>query len=90
MGSPELVIEVESPSNTHPELHDKAMTTLAGDGAVEFWIVDPKNVTVKVYSKSAGVQLYTQTQGAVPVPCLDFGLSIETLFADEDDEDDIY
>jgi len=42
MGSPELVIEVKSPSNTKDELHDRAMTTLAGDGAVEFWIVDPK------------------------------------------------
>jgi Uma2 family endonuclease len=88
LGSPELVIEVKSPSNTYGELHDKAMTTLAGDGAVEFWIVDPKSATVKVYSKSAGVHIYTQ--GAAPVPGLDFDLSLETLFADDDDPDDIY
>lgn len=37
--SPELLIEVKSPSNTKAEMHDKAMTTLAGVGAVEFWIV---------------------------------------------------
>lgn len=35
-GSPELVIEVRSPSNTKAELHDKAMTTLAGAGSIEF------------------------------------------------------
>jgi Uma2 family endonuclease len=28
-GSPELVIEVRSPSNTKAKLHDKAMTTFA-------------------------------------------------------------
>src|SRR5438105_2324955 len=50
VGSPELVIEVKSPSNTKAELHDKAMTTLAGAGSVEFWIVDPKTSTVTVYA----------------------------------------
>src|SRR4051794_24953215 len=48
-GSPELVIEVKSPSKTKAKLHDKAMTTLAGDGALEFWIVDNDAKAVTVY-----------------------------------------
>jgi hypothetical protein len=46
-GSPELVIEVLSPSNTKREMQEKATLYLA-TGAQEFWIVDAKreNVTV--------------------------------------------
>jgi Uma2 family endonuclease len=80
MGSPELVIEVKSPSNTEHELHDKAMTALAGEGAVEFWIVDPKTRTVKVCSKVLGVRLYRE--GVVPVPLFDCSISLEALFAE--------
>ena len=80
MGSPDLVIQVKSASNTNPELHDKAMTTLAGEGAVEFWIVDPKTRTVRVYSKAAGVQIYRE--GLVPVPLFDCPISLEALFAE--------
>lgn len=80
LGSPELVIEVKSPSNSHAELHDKAMTTLAGDGAVEFWIVDPKTATVRVYNKTAGTRIYAE--GAVPVPFLDCALALDALFAE--------
>src|SRR6266568_4484150 len=48
-GSPEIVIEVTSPSNSKAELGDKAMTTLNGQGAIEFWIVDAKTRTVTVH-----------------------------------------
>ena len=80
MGSPELVIEVKSPSNTKDELHDRAMTTLAGDGAVEFWIVDPKTTTVAVYSKTAGVHLY-RTPATLPVPFMEASIPLDRLFA---------
>src|SRR6476646_5355469 len=78
-GSPELVIEVKSPSNTNAELDDKAMTTLAGDRAVEFWIVDPKTRSVKVYSKTAGVQIYRE--GVVPLPLFNYAISLNDLFS---------
>lgn len=80
MGSPDLVIEVKSPSNSSHELHDKAMTTLAGEGAVEFWIVDPKTKSLKVYSKTAGVRVYHA--GVVPVPLFDCPISLDALFAE--------
>jgi hypothetical protein len=56
------------------------MTTLAGEGAVEFWIVDPKTSTVKVYSKSSGVHVYTD--GTVPTPLFDCPIALDLLFAD--------
>jgi len=59
LGSPELVIEVRSPSNSKTELHDKAMTTLAGEGSLEFWVVDPETETVTMHSKSMGTRVYS-------------------------------
>jgi Uma2 family endonuclease len=79
IGSPELVIEVQSPSNTKAELHDKAMTTLAGDGAKEFWIVDAKTRTVTVFTP-AGMHLYGGGQ-SVPVAMFDGHISLADLFA---------
>jgi Uma2 family endonuclease len=46
-GSPELVIEVLSPSNTKAEMREKAALYLS-TGCVEFWVVDPKGRTVSV------------------------------------------
>ena len=80
LGSPELVIEVKSPSNTKAEMHDKAMTTLAGDGAVEFWIVDPITRTVTVDSTLRGMRVYGEDL-AVPVPLFDGCVSLSDLFA---------
>jgi len=67
-------------SITKDELHDKAMTTLAGDGAVEFWIVDPRSASVTVYSRTAGVQLYS-TPATVPVPFMEGSIPLDRLFA---------
>jgi Uma2 family endonuclease len=79
-GSPELVMEVKSPSNTADELHNKAMTTLAGAGAVEFWIIDPKTTSIAVYSKVSGVRIY-RVPIAVPVSILEDRIYLELLFA---------
>jgi Uma2 family endonuclease len=79
-GSPELVIEVKSPSNTKAEMHDKAMTTLAGAGAVEFWIVDAETRTVLVHSKAGGMRLYGAGE-AVPLPMFGARIVVSQLFA---------
>lgn len=78
-GSPELVIEVKSPSNTKAELNDKAMTTLAGDGAVEFWIVNPETRAVTTYSK-AGLTVYRIGE-SVPIPFSGVVLDVAAIFA---------
>jgi Uma2 family endonuclease len=58
-GSPELVIEVLSPSNTKAEMREKAALYLA-TGAREFWIVDTKRKTVSVTAQGAGPVLYRE------------------------------
>jgi len=78
VGSPELVIEVKSPSNTKAELHDKAMTTLAGQGSVEFWIVDDDTRTVVAYSK-AGMAVYGAGD-SVNLPNADGRVSLDEIF----------
>jgi hypothetical protein len=61
------VIEVKPPSNTKDQLHDHAMTTLAGQGSIEFWVVDQKEQAVVVYTKTSGIHVY-RTDLAVPLP----------------------
>jgi Uma2 family endonuclease len=78
-GSPELVIEVKSPSNTKAEMHDKAMTTLAGAGAVEFWIVDAETKTALVHGKASGMRLYSAGE-AVPLPMFASRIALSELF----------
>jgi Uma2 family endonuclease len=78
-GSPELVIEVKSPSNTKAEMHDKAMTTLAGPGALEFWIVDAETRTVLVHRKASGMRLYRADE-AVPLPMFGSQIVLSELF----------
>jgi Uma2 family endonuclease len=80
VGSPELVIEVKSPSNTKAEMHDKAMTTLAGAGAVEFWIVDAETRTILVHAKTLGMRVYGAGE-AVPLPMLSSQIILSELFA---------
>jgi len=47
MGSPELVVEVLSPSNTMDEILERQGMCLA-NGCVSFWTVDPKRHIVMV------------------------------------------
>lgn len=77
-GSPEVVIEIRSRSNTRHQLLDKAMTTLAGAGSVEFWIVDPASRSIAVYTKTSGIHVYGPGS-AVPLPFSEG----QTLPADE-------
>jgi Uma2 family endonuclease len=51
MGSPELVVEVLSPSNTMDEIHDK-MSLCMDNGCLSFWIADPKRKTVSVRERN--------------------------------------
>jgi Uma2 family endonuclease len=77
-GPPEIVIEVKSPSNTKAELSDKAMTTLTGQGAVEFWIVDPNTRTITVHTRQ-GMSVYLAGQ-TVPVSIFAGQISVDEVF----------
>ena|SRR5689334_8799671 len=56
-GSPELVIEVLSPSNTASEMLDRKQMCLS-TGAIEFWAVDPKRQVVEVSSRTGRARFY--------------------------------
>ena len=59
-GAPELVVEVESPSNTSAELDEKEALCLA-NGCKEFWIVYPKRKLVRVTTADT-LRRYTDGQ----------------------------
>ena len=74
-GSPELVIEVLSPSNTVSEMNDREAMCLE-NGCLEFWIVNPDRKTVKVstpdrrsitYLESESIPLTVPLKAELPV-----------------------
>ena len=54
MGSPELCVEVLSPSNDEPSMSERAGLCL-GTGTVEFWIVDERRSNVVVTTRQGSV-----------------------------------
>lgn len=76
-GSPELVIEVLSPSNTATEMLDRRDVCLH-NGAREFWVVDPARKSIEIFNSEGRNLSYTVGQG---VP-LSFGgtLSVDEVF----------
>ena len=56
------------------------MTTLAGEGAQEFWIVDPATRAVTVHRKT-GMTIYAE-DGQIPVPGAAAQLAITGIFPD--------
>ena len=77
-GSPELVIEVPSRSNTKSEMREKAALYLS-TGAQEFWVVDPKRKTVRVAKREADPILYA-VRDQIPLPLFDSQLDVEAIF----------
>lgn len=61
MGSPELVVEVLSPSNTAAEMLDKRNTCLE-NGAREFWIVDTDHRQIEVSTPDGHTRTYKSGQ----------------------------
>jgi Uma2 family endonuclease len=78
-GSPDLVIEILSPSNTVAEIYDKEKLCLE-NGAQEFWVVDPDRRQVKV-STPDGRTLTYQSGQEIPLPLLAGAkLAVESIF----------
>jgi Uma2 family endonuclease len=80
IGSPELVVEVVSPSNNAEELLDNRLLCL-DHGAEEFWIVHPKKRVVEVFNRT-GSHVYRDGEH---VPVRLFGganIPISSIFAD--------
>lgn len=66
-GSPELAVEVLSPSNTAAEILEKETICLE-TGAREFWIVNPERRTVKVNPIDRPSRTYSMGE-AIPLFC---------------------
>jgi Uma2 family endonuclease len=86
-GSPELVIEVLSPSNTKAEMREKAALCLA-TGCVEFRVVDPERRTVSMTRRDgqnvslgsgagSGAQIHLAMLGA--------DIAVDEIFATRED-----
>lgn len=78
-GSPELVIEVLSPSNSAAEIRAKAALYLA-TGAQEFWVVDPKRRTVTVATRESSPIQYGIGE-RVPMRMFDAFIAVELIFS---------
>jgi Uma2 family endonuclease len=77
-GSPELVIEVLSPSNTKTEMREKAALYLS-TGAQEFWVVDPKRKTVSVAIRDQEPIAYG-VGDSLPLPMFESHLEVSLIF----------
>jgi Uma2 family endonuclease len=77
-GSPELVIEVLSPSNTRAEIREKAVLCLSS-GAQEFWVVDPKRETVSITSQG-GVPTVYRMGDRIPLSMFHSHLDVSEIF----------
>ena len=65
-GSPEIVIEVLSPSNTASEMLDREETCMAG-GCLEFWTVDTEKRKVRVTRRDDTAHIYKEGD-SIPLP----------------------
>ena len=84
-GAPDLAIEILSPSNTAIEMEEKRR--LYQDAGVrEYWVVDPENKRVTVYSfRDDGVLTETyESADTAPVGIFPgFGIALDQVFAGE-------
>lgn len=78
VGSPEIVIEVLSTSNTKSEMREKATLCLT-TGAEEFWIVHPRRKQVTVMKRSGQAVLY-DLEDQIPLPMFGTQLAVSRIF----------
>jgi Uma2 family endonuclease len=77
-GSPELVIEVLSPSNTKEQMREKAALYLA-TGCEEFWLVDTRHKTVTVARRGGESRIY-QAGGSVRLSAFEGEIAVAKYF----------
>ncbi len=78
-GSPDLIIEVLSPSNSASEMYEREELCLA-TGCSEFWVVDSERETVRVAKPGGSFAFYHRDQ---EIPLALFGggtLAVNSIF----------
>ena len=78
-GSPELVVEVLSRSNTAAEMLDKADLCLL-TGSVEFWMIDPKRRTVRVFPRRGDARLYHASESIASEVLPGASIPVDSIF----------
>ena len=79
LGSPEIVIEILSPSNRRREIVDK-MALFLSTGTQQFCVIDKGHRTVSVTGLDSKTLVY-KTGQEVPFPLLSTSLSVDEIFA---------
>jgi Uma2 family endonuclease len=79
-GSPELCIEVLSPSNTKREMDDRRETLFRG-GCQQFWIIDIDSRTVNTYAADGAMHTYRATDSIPLEPFSNLPLTVAEIFA---------
>jgi len=77
-GSPELVIEVLSRSNTNPQMKEKAALFLS-TGCREFWVISPRKKTVTVITSQDTVDYKIDQK--IPLTLFGGFLAVSEIFA---------
>lgn len=78
-GSPELVIEVLSPSNTKSAIREKAALCLS-TGAEEFWVVDPKRKSISITRRDGETAAY-RIGDRIRLTLLEGELNVTAIFS---------
>jgi Uncharacterized protein conserved in cyanobacteria len=82
-GPPTIVIEIISPSNAYTDRNLKKQSYL-NFGVAEYWIVDPGNKTIEIYTPSTGLNsplIYLAEEGEVQSTVLkDLKVNLSELF----------
>lgn len=76
---PELVIEIISPDKKMKEFEDKAKDYFAA-GVSRVWIVDPQEITIKVFLSAEFSQVYTDNMPIVDTLFPGLELTVRLLF----------
>ena len=80
-GSPDLVAEVLSPSNTAQEINDRRWTCFQS-GCQEFWVLDPKRETIEVSTADGRSRTY-RVDDEIPLDRFAPGkMAVGEVFAD--------
>ena len=78
MGSPEMVVEVLSPSNSEAEMTDRRMTCFEG-GCLEFWMVDLEKRLIEIHRRDGSVRVYGPGE-AMPFSLTNAAISFDQIF----------
>jgi len=78
-GSPDLVAEILSPSNTYGEIAERERLCLAG-GAAEFWLVDGKNQTVRIVRANGTFKSYAIGESIPLTSFVEASLEVAQIF----------